>query len=147
MSAPVNTLRTFDRQVIMRASLIPPGYYGVHLTGRASSSYKMPDGTGEFETVLPVPWTPTECSKLKGKLIGVVRIGVATKFSRQKTATTKMGPWARLDQGNFVHPILGVYTFKNGDAMHHAGVKGAVSDIDPDKAAAVNTAFAAVYST
>ena len=129
----------------MRASLIPPGYSGVHLTGRASSSYKMPAGTGEFETVLPVPWTPTECSKLKGKLIGVVRIGVATKFSTQKTATAKMGLWARLKLGNFIHPILGVYTFKNGGAVQHSGFKGAVSDIEPDKAAAVNTAFAAVY--
>ena len=141
-----HTHLTFDRQVFVRGNQIPTGYYGVHLTGRASSSYTMPTGTGDFDGVLPgTPWTPAECSKRKGKLIGVVRIGVATKFSLQKTATTKMGPWARLDQGNFVHPILGVYPFNNGDALQHGGFKAAVSDIEPDKVAAVNTAFAAVH--
>ena len=76
---------TFDRQVFVRGNQIPAGYYGGRLTGRASSSYTMPIGTGDFDAVLPgTPWTPAECSKRKGKLIGVVRIGVATKFSTQK---------------------------------------------------------------
>ena len=56
-----------------------------------------------------------------------------------------MGPWARLEQGNVVHHILDVYPFNNADAVQHSGFKGAVSDIEPDKAATVNPAFAAMH--